>query len=316
MRDQSRCSPANPNIAGLAWNSAFGVLWMSANGVTENFQALNPDTCQTVKTISAPDNVPYNGAGLETDPAGNLWTVVQGTPTTVYQIESGVPDYTEVPWLRASPAGGALRPGASTTLNVEVDATGLAPGVYGASVVLAGTSGRTPAVAVPVRLVVPAYQTGVNAGGAQHRDGNGDSWSADRAYTAGGHGYLDNNRSKVVRTSTPIGGTTEQQLFANQRENAYEYRFDNMPDGVHAVELDFAELRRAKPNTRLFDVIAEDQVLIPALDVANEAGTDTALTRTVYVTVTDGQLDLRLVSRRGDPILNAIRVTHRPDRSG
>jgi subtilisin family serine protease len=312
----SQCSPAARSISGLAWNSAFGMLWMATNSDNDAIYGLNPDTCQTIKTIAAPDSSPYTGAGLETDILGNLWTLSQGVSATAYQIDSGVPDFNEVSWLRVSPDNGVLKAGTSSQATVTVDTTGLAPGVYGATIVILSDSGRNPNVTVPVKVVVPAYQTAINTGGTNHFDLNGDTWTPDREYTEGGYGYLDNNRSGVQRTTTPIARTTEQALFQNLRENAFEYRFDNVPDGVYAIDLKFAELKRTKPNTRLFDVISEDRVLIPALDVANEAGTFTAVDRTVYVTVTDGQLNLRLISRKGDPIINAIRVTQRPDRVG
>jgi hypothetical protein len=292
------------------------MLWMATNSDNDAIYGLNPDTCQTIKTIAAPDSSPYTGAGLETDILGNLWTLSQGVSATAYQIDSGVPDFNEVSWLRVSPDNGVLKAGTSSQATVTVDTTGLAPGVYGATIVILSDSGRNPNVTVPVKVVVPAYQTAINTGGTNHFDLNGDTWTPDREYTEGGYGYLDNNRSGVQRTTTPIARTTEQALFQNLRENAFEYRFDNVPDGVYAIDLKFAELKRTKPNTRLFDVISEDRVLIPALDVANEAGTFTAVDRTVYVMVTDGQLNLRLISRKGDPIINAIRVTQRPDRVG
>ncbi|QFZ19685.1 S8 family serine peptidase [Saccharothrix syringae] len=311
-----RCSPADPGISGLAWNSSHGLLWAATNTPTDTVYGLNPDTCETLRTIAPPDSAPFSGAGLETDPAGNLWMVSQGGPSTAYLVDSGLPDFTDVPWLRAEPASGRLAVGATQDVQVRVDTTGLAPGVYGALLFFTSNSAREPVRAVQVRLVVPGYQAGVNAGGTARVDALGDTWQADRAYTAGGFGYLDNRRSRVLRTAMPISGTDEQQLYRDQRENAYEYRFDNVPNGWYAIDLEFAELRRTRPDTRVFDVLAEDRVVLPAVDVALAAGSFTALHRTVYAEVTDGQLNLRLARRVGDPIVNAIRVTHRPDHVG
>jgi hypothetical protein len=56
--------------------------------------------------------------------------------------------------------------------------------------------------------------------------------------------------------------------------------------------------------------------MVPALDIASEAGGFTAIDRTLFVTVADGQLGIQLISRNGAPIVNAIRVTRRPDRTG
>uniref|UniRef100_UPI0031DF9035 S8 family serine peptidase n=1 Tax=Saccharothrix mutabilis TaxID=33921 RepID=UPI0031DF9035 len=311
-----RCVAADPNISGLGWNSAFGVLWAATNSSSDTIYALNPDTCQVLKTLGAPDNAPWTGAGLETDDAGRLWVVSQGSPTTVYQLDGGVPDFTDAPWLRISPETGALSPGGSARFDVRVDATGLAPGVYGATAIVVSTTGRTRTVAIPIKVVVPAHQVALNSGGTPHVDAAGDTWALDRAYAPGGHGFLDDGRSRVVSTTRPIAGTDEQRLYRNLREGAYEYRFDGVPNGVYAVELKFAELGRTRPNSRLFDVIAEDRLLLPAVDVVGAVGRLTAMDRTVHVEVTDGQLNLRLVDRRGAPIVNAIRVTHRPDLTG
>lgn len=311
-----RCSPPDPSIAGLAWNRAAGVLWASTNTSSDTIYGLNPDTCQVLRTLAPPDSTPYSGAGLDTDATGNLWLVSQGSPSTAYLVDSGLPDFTDVPWLRVEPSAGQVGAGGAQEVEVVVDTTGLAPGAYGAALVFTSNSGREPVRAVPVRLVVPGYQVGLNAGGADRTDRLADTWLADRAYTPGGYGYLDSGRSRVVRTGMPIAGTQEQQLYRDQRENAYEYRFDNVPNGWYAIDLEFAELRRTPPDTRLFDVLAEDRLVVPAVDVALAVGSFAAHHRTAHVEVTDGQLNVRLARRVGDPIVNAIRVTHRPDVTG
>lgn len=308
-----QCRPADPTISGLAWNQAFGMLWEATNSPTDTIYGLNPDTCQTLKTIAPPDSTPFSGAGLDTDPLGNLWTVSQGSPSTAYLIDSGVPEFTDVPWLSESPDHGTLAPGNASTVTVTIDATHLTPGVYGATILFTTNGGRDPDVAVPVTVVVPAYEVGINTGGSAYTDGSGDTWVADRAFITGGYGYL--GKSKTDSTTRTIAGTPDQPLLRNLRQGAYEYRFDHVPNGVYAVELDFAELHNTKPNTRLFDVIIEGTLQIPALDIANDVGDFHALTHVIYVTVTDGQLNVRLITRRGDTIINAIRVTQRPDRT-
>jgi hypothetical protein len=58
----------------------------------------------------------------------------------------------------------------------------------------------------------------------------------------------------------------------------------------------------------VFDVIAENTVLLPAHDVAAEVGSLAADQHTFTLQVTDGQLNIRF-ARRGfaPPIVNAIR---------
>jgi Malectin domain len=153
----------------------------------------------------------------------------------------------------------------------------------------------------------------VNAGDGAYTDRAGDVWSADRRYVAGGFGYT-NPAATMASTKKAISGTEDDPLYQTQRVNPTEYRFDGLPNGTYQVELGFAELTPRAPGTRSFDVIAENTVLLSLHDVAAEVGSLAADQHTFTVQVTDGQLNLRFVERRGFalPIVNAIRVFHRP----
>lgn len=220
-------------------------------------------------------------------------------------------------WLTAAPPAGDLPTGATVPLVLSVDTTGLTPGsVLTAAVNITSASGRTPVLTVPVKVVVPRYQVALDAGsGYASTDTLGDAWSPDRKYTAGSYGYQGSG--SVQSTGRTIAGTDEQRLFRNAREGMYEYRFDNVPNGTYTVELGFAELSSTKPNKRVFDVLAEGTQVLPSLDIALEASTYKALTRTYTVTVTDGVLNVRFVTHTGfgKPLLNTLRVTDRPDKS-
>ncbi|MFJ3204269.1 S8 family serine peptidase [Streptomyces sp. NPDC086989] len=220
-------------------------------------------------------------------------------------------------WLTAAPDSGNLVIGGKATVSLAVDTTGLAAGsVLTANLRISSVSGRSPVLTVPVKVVVPRYQVALDAGSdSAATDTLGDSWSPDRKYTAGSYGYQGS--SSTHSTGRTIAGTADQKLFRNAREGMYEYRFDNVPNGTYTVELGFAELSSTKPNKRVFDVMAEGTQVLPSLDIALEAGTYTALTRTYTVTVTDGVLNVRLVAHGGygKPLLNSLRVTDRPDKS-
>ncbi|MCX4782269.1 S8 family serine peptidase [Streptomyces sp. NBC_01264] len=223
----------------------------------------------------------------------------------------------EAAWLTVTPGTGNLPTGGKAPLSLSVDTTGLAPGtVLTADLKITSASGRTPVLTVPVKLVVPRYQVALDAGSTgASTDSLGDGWSPDRKYTTGSYGYQGNGSSQS--TSRTIAGTEDQKLFRNAREGMYEYRFDAVPNGTYTVELGFAELSSTKPNKRVFDVLAEGAQVLPSLDIALEAGTYTALTRTYTVTVTDGTLNIRFVTHTGfgKPLLNSLRVTDRPDKS-
>jgi hypothetical protein len=65
----------------------------------------------------------------------------------------------------------------------------------------------------------------------------GDTWQADRADATGSFGYLDNGRSKVVKTSHAIDGTDDDAIYQTARQNAFEYRFDGLPAGIYEVDM-------------------------------------------------------------------------------
>ncbi|TRV80795.1 S8 family serine peptidase [Streptomyces sp. 130] len=217
-------------------------------------------------------------------------------------------------WLTAAPATGSLATGGTRKVTVTFDASDATPGtVLRGTLRVASRSGRAPVLDLPVVVAVPAYRTAVDAGSATAvTDTAGDLWAPDRAYTEGSYGYL--GRKGTVTTRKTIANTDEQQLFSSAAKGAYEYRFDGLPEGVYEVELGFAELSSTQPGRRLFDVLAEGVQEVPDVDIALEAGGPyRALSKTFTVRVGDGQLNLRFASPADQPVVNAIRVTHRPD---
>ncbi|MFY1670678.1 carboxypeptidase regulatory-like domain-containing protein [Plantactinospora sp. WMMB334] len=220
-----------------------------------------------------------------------------------------------VPWLSATPTGGAVVPTATQAVEIRVNATGLPVGVHDTTITIDTNGARRRRLEIPVRVVVTDYHRAVNAGGPEYTDPLDDLWSADRQYAPGSWGYT-NPRSATSQTDRPIDRTTEDPLYQTLRYNPVEYRFDGLPDGVYEVDLRFVEMTRRPPNTRLVDLIAEDAFLIPAYDIVAAVGNLAADQRVFHVRVTDGQLNLRFVERYGfaKPVVSGIQVTHRPDR--
>jgi subtilisin family serine protease len=221
----------------------------------------------------------------------------------------------DVGWLGLPVSGGTLDPGQSATLTADVNAANLTTGVHngGLTVFSDTAAGRT---SVPVRAIVPATQVGVDAGATTgRRDKQNDAWQADKAYTAGGWGYL--YQGAPVATAVPIAGTEDDQLYQNARGGQVWYRFDNLPNGVYEVDVRLAEIQGATPGRRRFDLVANSTRLLAGYDVAAAVGQNTASDQRFFVRVTGGRLDVRMIPLAGSlpPSLNALRVTHRPDRS-
>lgn len=309
----SSCSPPDPSISGLAWNDSVQVLWVATNSPTDTIYELNPDDCTVLATLAHPAPG-FSGAGLELDELGNLWMIAQAR-NEVFLVESGVPAFSDVPWLSVIPVSGSIAPGESHELAVTVDTAGLVPGAYLASLFVLNDAGLGERVRIPVSLLVPAYQQGVDAGSTvSYVDALGDPWAADQAHVSGSFGYLQD--IGVAVTDQSIAGTDDAVLYQSQRLDPYAYRFDNVPSGVYQVELRFAELSAGGFGERLFDVIIENTEVLPSHDIVYESGVLTADDWTFFVPVTDGRVDIRFVPRTGfrEPVINALRVTHRSDR--
>jgi subtilisin family serine protease len=306
----SQCQPPDRGISGLAWNASKRVLWEATNSPSDTLFELDPDDCSVLSAIAHPAPG-YNGAGLELDAHGDLWMVAQSLGT-VYLVASGVPTFESVPWLSTTPSSDTLAPGDSASVTLTVNSSGLEPGAYNAAVFLESDAARGPSIRIPVSLVVTDYQRAIDSGSDfTYTDAQLDTWSADRRYVSGEWGYLDN--AQPVRSAQAIAGTADPALYQSLLLDP-SYRFDNVPNGVYAVELRFAAPSDLPEEPREFDVIVENEIVLPAYNPAARSGLDQADEYTFFVPVNDGQLDVRFSPRAGQPFVNALRVTHRPDR--
>lgn len=309
----SACSPPDGSISGLGWNGSAEVLWVATNSPSDTIYQIAPSDCTVLSTI-APPLPGFNGAGLEVDESGNVWIVTQSS-NSVHLVESGVPSVVDVPWLGVTPGTGTVSPGASANLAVTVNSSGLAPGQYLATVIIETNAGRTPRLRVPVSLLVTDYQRSINAGGNAYTDTQGEPWVADKKWSEGGWGYYQ--KGSTASTSQAIAGTDDDALYKDARIDPYAYRFDNVPNGIYEVDLRFAEIvKLGKKERRVFDVVIEDTMVLPAHDVDYEVGRFTADDNVFYIPVTDQRLDVRFIARAGfaKPVINAVRVTRRPDK--
>ncbi|MFE0424949.1 carboxypeptidase regulatory-like domain-containing protein, partial [Streptomyces sp. NPDC058953] len=298
-------TPAGPQpvaVSAPAYESADGTIEVAAGTVARDTRSLRTGRVTPSKAsldVVAPgDQRRTRTIELSNPGLGTAFTVAE-----------------DAPWLTAGPAAGELATGARTPLTITVDTAGLAPGtVLTSAVRIESRSGRSPVLSVPVTVVVPRYRAALDTGARTSSvDVLGDTWTPDRAYTNGSYGYQ--GASATRSTGRAVSGTDDPGLFRTAREGMYEYRFDGVPNGVYTVELGFAELSSTRPDKRVFDVLAEGVQVLPALDIALEAGSYAAVQRAYTVTVTDGTLNVRFVARGGyaKPLVNALRVTDRPD---
>ena len=306
--------PAHPIVAGLP--NPF-------TGTSASHQAFadlpaGTDVIATRSSNTNPTLIEYDfGAGHVLATAQPYEFGIENGQDTGQILINGVP-YTydkaataDAPWLTESPTEGSVPVGASQAISVTVDSTGLAPGLYRSAVRIKTNDPDNPRLLVPVTLVVPKYQQGVNAGGAAYVDpSTGDLYATDRAFSTGGFGYVGGSTRS---TTSAIGGTDRDALYQDLRTGMSAYRFA-VPNGVYRVDLSFAELQAQRAGARVFSIGLEGATAISNLDVfAAAGGRRIAYDQTVFVEVTDGVLDISFIAQRGDqPIINGILVTELP----
>lgn len=146
----------------------------------------------------------------------------------------------------------------------------------------------------------------LHVGGASYTDSSANAWSADSG--AGGGSALDWG-------SVPIAGTADPALFRTERYgSALNFAFA-VPNGSYQVRLYFAEnyVNASWPSGgvgfRRFNVLLENAVVDPDVDIMALVGARTALVRTYTVTVSDGQLNLALTALANNALINAIEIT-------
>ena len=146
-------------FAGLGWNPAFGTIWVAVHhSPFEGLYALDPDSCDLEASLVVFDDR-HDLQGLEVDEAGNLWVGEAGMREGYgHLIESGLPNSTDLPWLSEGAVSGALSPAATQAIDVTVDASGLAPGVYTGELVIRTSGARQRNLRVPIDLAVTGQE--------------------------------------------------------------------------------------------------------------------------------------------------------------
>ncbi|WP_324680719.1 malectin domain-containing carbohydrate-binding protein [Hymenobacter sp. GOD-10R] len=115
--------------------------------------------------------------------------------------------------------------------------------------------------------------------------------------------------SRTGANNGPIAGTTDDALYQTERfEGAFGYSL-RVPNGTYQVVLHFAELYWTQPGQRIFDVRAENQLVLDNYDILRKVAPFTATTETFSVVVTDGVLNLDLSALASDGGRDAAKLS-------
>jgi parallel beta-helix repeat protein len=135
-------------------------------------------------------------------------------------------------------------------------------------------------------------EVAINAGGKAAA-----GFGAD-AYFSGGRTYA---------TSAGIDGTSADAIYQSERFGDFKYAV-GLENGTYDVTLKFAEIYHSKAGQRLFDVEAENRLILDNFDIYAAAGKNAAVDRTFEVTVTDGRLDLEFIGVKDNAKVSGIAI--------
>jgi beta-galactosidase len=168
-------------------------------------------------------------------------------------------------------------------------------------------------------LVGYNYIYRINCGGTEYKDENGNAWLADKGFAASwtkDFPEVPISFASQRRTFSPIKNTKDWKLFQTFRygKDKLTYEFP-LPDGEYLVELYFTEPWlgigggiNAK-GMRLFDVAINGKTVINDLDIWSEAGTNTALKKTVKAKISGGSMIISFPeSKSGQAVISAIAI--------
>jgi parallel beta-helix repeat protein len=139
----------------------------------------------------------------------------------------------------------------------------------------------------------------INVGGAAVSDARRKFWLADNDMVEGLPYAID---ASITNTDTP-------ELYRTGRWNGGKLEYTTtVPNRLYTVTLKFAETLVSQRGQRVFDIYINGELLLPAFDILANGAPFEAVDKTFRVSVLDGKLSIRLVSRVENPIINAIEI--------
>lgn len=161
-----------------------------------------------------------------------------------------------------------------------------------------------------VGQIIAPVETRIDVASTQRNfvDSKGSLWRYDMYYNTG-------TVSKL--TGINIASTTDDSIYLTERLDpeaapALSYRFA-AANGNYTLRLHFAETSATlfAVGKRVFDIKVENVVMIDNLDIFSEAGGNTALIKSLPVTLSDGELNIDFVRQVNDPNIRGIELIPR-----
>lgn len=172
---------------------------------------------------------------------------------------------------------------------------------------------RAPSMGPTYEPVTVLYR--VNCGGPTVLDVLGNTWTADSSRNPGGSVVNPSDYTSVVLADVPAaaeyGAVFLTERWTNTGRGSIKYDFDMPTAGIYRVSLLFVEVWHRNPGTRVFNVKAQNNVVLENFDIVSEVGFQTPVVKDVLVTVEGTNLSLEFVPLSGvseGPAVYAIAI--------
>lgn len=161
-----------------------------------------------------------------------------------------------------------------------------------------------------VGQIIAPVETRIDVASTQTNfvDSKGSLWRYDLFYNTG-------TVSKL--TGINIANTTDDSIYLTERADpeaapAMSYRFA-AANGDYTLRLHFAETNAPSfgAGKRVFDIKVENVLMIDKLDIFSEAGGNTALVKSLPVTIVDGELNIDFIRQVNNPNIRGIELIPR-----
>ncbi|MGH8314190.1 MAG: glycoside hydrolase family 2 TIM barrel-domain containing protein [Steroidobacterales bacterium] len=136
---------------------------------------------------------------------------------------------------------------------------------------------------------------------------DGTRYGSDNFF-AGGEGIPINPPFTPAERLVSVSGTDVPALFDHYRAGSFTYDLP-LPDGKYSVTARFMEPSETSVGKRVFDVLANDRIVLAAVDpFALAGGKLKAVDRAFTATANGGRLRLEFRARVGQAVLSALEV--------
>jgi O-glycosyl hydrolase len=147
-----------------------------------------------------------------------------------------------------------------------------------------------------------SYSIDTGSTAINYTDVAGEHYTADGSFTGG----------TVATTTSAIANTADDSLYQTTRDGTFSYALP-LPNGRYRVQLLLSDNTSTASGQRVFNMTAEGSTRLSNVDpYALAGGGKKATTKSFWLNVTDGTLNLATVAVTGTPTIAGIRVIPTP----